>query len=269
MNPILTRLRHTALSVLFVWPILHLLFGRAGREYGVGFGRKWQLYRQIVRNTARPGCASSLLEQVSVVTEILKIPKAAPGAVAEFGCFKGFSTATISLACALTGRKLLVFDSFAGLPSPTEAVRNMFGEAVAYHEGQFCGTLAEVKENVTRFGRIDCCEFVPGYFNRTLPARPKDETYALIFEDADLPSSIRDVLTYGWPKLRKGGVFFCHEARDLSVVRIFFDQAWWRENLQAEAPGFVGSGCGIHSWEAGCCLGYCIRPIDTENPGRG
>jgi hypothetical protein len=46
-----------------------------------------------------------------------------PGHVVELGAYKGSSTAKLSLACRLAGKRLWVFDSFEGLPEPVRLRR--------------------------------------------------------------------------------------------------------------------------------------------------
>ena len=240
-----------------------------GRDYGIGLFAKLKLLRQIWRNSNQPGSASSFFEHVFLVTRLFEISKDLPGTVAEFGCYKGFSTASLSLACALTGRRLLVFDSFQGLPAPEESIHNFdTGLEVLYHQGQYTGTLEEVRRNVTLFGDVSVCEFIPGYFDATLPHRNPGERFVLIFEDADLPQSVRSVLLGTWKKLQPGCSFFCHEARDREVVKLFFDDRWWVETLGELAPGFVGSGAGIMSGPSldWCCLGFTVRPARALQP---
>ncbi len=53
------------------------------------------------------------------------------------------------------------------------------------------------------------------------------------------------MLRFAWPRLADGGLFFCHEARDLEVVKLYFDDASWRNSLGTPAPGLVGSGLGL------------------------
>jgi O-methyltransferase len=244
------------------WTAVAFLHPTVGRDYGIGFGAKWSLLRKMWRNSHQPGSASVFFEHVYIVTKLLEVPPSVEGAVGEFGCFKGMSTASLSLACALTKRRLIVFDSFEGLPEPDQAVYNLATSAeVPYERGQYAGALDEVKGNVTRFGDVRVCEFVKGYFENTLPTRPESEKFILIFEDADLPQSVRSVLCGAWRKLQPGCFFFCHEARDHEVVNLFFDQQWWSQMIGEKAPGFVGSGLGMMSgpdlnW---CCLGFTVR----------
>lgn len=86
-----------------------------------------------------------------------------PGDMLEFGCFKGFSTSMLSAVQHDLGRRLHVFDSFAGLP-PSE------GEY--YRSGDFAGGLDEVRRNVAEFGRLDVVTFHQGFSpSRCRPGR--------------------------------------------------------------------------------------------------
>jgi predicted O-methyltransferase YrrM len=208
--------------------------------------------REIVRRIRaahrdNPGrSASTFGEQIYLVRAILNLPADRPGAIAEFGCFKGMSTVAISIAAKHVSRRVLVFDSFEGLPADSEAVHQLVsGTQVDYKKGDYAGTLDEVKDLVTHYGEIGQVEFVRGYFCDTLPKRPADEKYALIFEDADLISSVRDILLYAWPRLSREGIFFCHEALDLEVAGLFFDKNYWQQTHGQKAPGLAGAGMGL------------------------
>jgi O-methyltransferase len=77
----------------------------------------------------------------------------------EAGCFKGGSTAKLSLGAQLSGRKLLVFDAFEGLPDPVTEQ-----EKLGFSKGAYEGSLEEVQKNVHAYGAIEVCEFFPGWF---------------------------------------------------------------------------------------------------------
>jgi O-methyltransferase len=55
---------------------------------------------------------------MELASAVLQVPRSTPGSVVECGCYVGGSTANLSLVCAATGRKLIIFDSFQGLPEP-------------------------------------------------------------------------------------------------------------------------------------------------------
>jgi hypothetical protein len=254
----LTRILEIARTAYVALPtILDFILGPCGREYGVGPVRKLDLFLQFLRNTNAPGAATMVGEHVTLAKALLSVPKQLEGCVAEFGCYKGLSTASLSLVCALTGRRLVVFDSFEGLPATNETIRHFNGREIRYEGGLFAGTLAEVRANVTRYGDISVCEFVKGFFSATLPLRPPEE-YVMIFEDADLPSSVIDVLRHAWGRLQPGCRYFTHEARDREVVELFYHPALW-QNPQDVAPGLVGAGLGLPLGREGSCLGYCEK----------
>lgn len=129
------------------------------------------------------------------------------GDFAEFGCFKGFSSSMLSFACNELGIQMHVFDSFMGLPP---------SDSTFYSEGDFAGTLDEVKENIRNFGVIDAVEFHKGYFSETVVGKNLPRLVSL-FMDVDLQSSARDVMS-ALSALNVRGSMFSHEcsARDFN-----------------------------------------------------
>jgi len=126
-----------------------------------------------------------------------------PGVVLECGCFKGFSTCCLSHACAALGRRLVVADSFQGLPDPA-------GEGGGYYgSGDFCGTRGEVEENLRALGRPEVVDLLPGWFRDSL--RGWQEPIAILWLDVDLASSARDVLRHAGAGLQPAGALFTHE----------------------------------------------------------
>ena len=123
------------------------------------------------------------------------------GNLAEFGCFKGYSTAMLSRACFDLGIEMDVFDSFAGLPP---------SESAYYNTGDFCGSLEEVKRNVTEFGQIRCVHFHRGFFSETLPG--SNVSPMCIWMDVDLATSSRDVMTI-LERVPVRSCVFSHECR--------------------------------------------------------
>lgn len=240
---------------------------RIGQEYGIRRLQKFILVCRMFRNSHLDGCVSSFMEHFVLAKELLGIPCHIRGDVAEFGCYKGLSTASLSLMCDLVGRRLHVFDSFSGLPEPSIQITNMIsGQKRDYRRGEYLGTLEEVKDNVSRYGVVEVCEFIEGYFNETLRRQPEIR-YVMVFEDADLPESVEAVVIYVWPNLAGGCKFFSHEARDLEVVKVFYDDVFFEARLGMRAPGLVGAGAGLplnydvknKLTHASSCLGYAEK----------
>jgi O-methyltransferase len=256
------KLAHNLAIAAFYAPpeVIRFLDPAIGADYDISVPEKLDFIGKVYRNSSRPDSLSSFLEQLALVRAVFSIPSSCEGAVAEFGCFKGYSTATLSLACRRTGRRLFVFDSFEGLPDPGNPLTHLHdGSVLTYQKGELAGSLDEVKANVTRYGAIEVCEFVKGFFENTLPLRPADEKYCLIFEDADLPSSVKTIIHHAWPRLQDGCTFFTHEARDLEVAKIFFDDDYWRQETGRDAPGMIGSGLGLSYSLIGSCMGVVVK----------
>ncbi len=178
-------------------------------------------------------CAHTHAEAVAIVTEILKVPASTPGIVLEAGCFKGGSTAKLSLATKLIGRKLFVYDSFEGLPDVNEAEKDRF------NRGEYTGALEEVKSNVGKYGALEVCEFVRGWFDQTMPSL-KDPV-VVAFVDVDLRDSLETCLNYIYPKLVPGGVIFSHDGHLPICVDLMKDASYWKR-FNEPAPEFEGLG---------------------------
>lgn len=268
LRRVLEQLSVLALACKFV-------LGRGGRANGVGRWAKLRLVVRLVRNHARIPNLTTLQQQLVMVRDIVATPRSVEGDVVECGCFEGGSTIGLSLACALVGRRLFVCDTFTGLPRPQE------GEAVDVHaalgvyhhwqEGDFRGRggLEGVRENVRRYGELDVCRFVEGLYRDTLPSLDTN-AIILVYEDADLASSVEDCIEFLWPKLQTGCRFYCQEPFSISVVGLFYDRVWWRERMDSTPPGFFGSGGGVDFVLKGSGLGFAIKfdPESVQATGR-
>jgi O-methyltransferase len=208
------------------------------------------LVRMALKTTLtshRVQTASHYYEHLTMIAAFLGMPEDVEGVVVECGCFKGGSTINLSLGAHLAGRELHVYDSFAGLPDPTEAdaAHTLLGRPVVhtYEAGMYAGGLEEVRRNVERYGKIGVTSFHPGFFSDSMA--DFDTPVAVAFVDVDLRSSLEDCVRAIWPHLAEGGSFFIHEAEHREMVDFFYDQAWWRGELGVDAPGLIGGGTGI------------------------
>lgn len=236
-----------------------------GRAYGVSRGQKEELAAAFRRNTVEIPSGTSWLCHVALAQELLSLPKDAPGDVVECGCWKGASTASLSAVCRLVGRKLLVCDSFEGLPEDEPQVTHEYphlGVYGFYQKGMYSGRLEEVRANIERCGDVSVCEFVPGFFSDTLAGALKGPL-AFAFLDVDLASSMRDCLKHIWPLLIEGGAVYTDDSCDMEVVRVWFDEEWWGREVGARAPGYVGSGCGLPLDPNYSALGYARKMGDA------
>jgi len=81
-------------------------------------------------------CEHAEAEILSVVRAVLTIPASVKGCVVEAGCFKGGSTAKLSIAARLAKRDFLIFDSFEGIPQNVEPhEKNIWGGIARFPSG--------------------------------------------------------------------------------------------------------------------------------------
>lgn len=230
----------------------HLVFvvSRLGQPYGIGPQQKFALIRKIQKNVRNTSGGTTIEQHLLLAEELFKIPASVKGDVVECGCWRGTSSATLSLICALVGRKLYVCDSFEGLPEPRNEEERYDIHASSteqyyvWEKGEYSASLELVRNTISRYGDISVCSFVKGYFSDSLKTFDPGPI-AFVFEDADLASSVEDCLTYLWPMMSEGGRFYSHEPWSEHVVALFYDKRWWKETFNTHIPGFYGSGLGI------------------------
>jgi O-methyltransferase len=149
----------------------------------------------------RSGVQNSALEVFAIAAHLVTLhAHHVDGPFLEFGCFKGFSTAILSDACHQLGITMHVFDSFSGLPP---------SDSSYYHEGEFAGSLPEVRRNVFAYGRPQPVVFHEGFFSDTLRGFTEPRLMC-VWMDVDLESSSADVMAV-LPRLDPRGVLFSHE----------------------------------------------------------
>lgn len=221
--------------------------------YRMTFVKKMHLGWRMFLNRRRIPTAGSFRGHLAMALKLFETPPDQAGDVIECGTFKGGSAANLSLVCRITGRKLRIFDSFQGLPAGEPGDR----EAAHYGKGDFAGSLDEVRRNIERYGAIECCEFIQGWYNETLPRL--DRPVLLAYLDVDLEASLDTCVRCIWPHLVDRGYMFTDECPGMNYVALFFSERWWREHFNREPPGLIGAGTGLP-------LGnYYIGPFD-ETP---
>jgi O-methyltransferase len=208
-------------------------------EYRMTWLRKLWLGWRFFVNQVRIPTASTYKSHLAMALKLLEMPSSAPGVVAECGTWKGGSAANLSLVCKIVRRRLIVFDSFEGLPSADDKDR----EGRKYKVGEFAGTLAEVQRNIARGGELSVCEFRTGWFDDTLP--DFKEPVALVYLDVDLESSLHTCLIHFWPLLATQGYLFTDEYLNIAYCSVFFSESYWRRYFNQSPPGLIGAGMGL------------------------
>ena len=208
-------------------------------HYRMGWWRRMALGLRMFRNTLRIRTGTSYKTHLVMALKLLETPPEVVGDVVECGTWKGGSAANLSLVCRIAGRRLKVFDSFQGLPEGRPGDR----EAAGYAKGDYCGTLDEVRRNIGRHGAIEVCDFVPGWFEDTLPTFTSP--VVLAFLDVDLEAILDTCVRHLWPRLVEGGHLFTDEAVGLDYTALFFSERWWQRYFGRTPPGLMGAGTGL------------------------
>jgi len=201
----------------------------------VSFFQKLLIIKQLYIISDAVPCPHTQHEVIAFIRTILALPESTPGCIVEAGAYKGGSTAKFSIAAAMANRRLVVFDSFEGLPPHTEEQgRNIFGEEAQFPPGSYCGSLDEVKLNVERFGVLKACEFIKGLFDDTMPrfSRP----IAAMYLDVDLASSTRSCLKCLYPLLVPGGALYSQDGHLPRVIDVFNDDQFWSDEVGCPKP---------------------------------
>ncbi len=152
-------------------------------------------------------CSQTSIYEMLVIANQLFILRSygVEGSVLECGCFKGFSSCCLSIACRRLGYPFVIADSFAGLPASNEV--DLEGES--YQVGDFTGTREEVEGNLRTFGDPLGVELIQGWYSDTLKGWKRP--LAALWLDVDLWTSAVDVLNPCLPALDPRGSIFSHE----------------------------------------------------------
>lgn len=157
--------------------------------------------------------AMSIINQIRSETEmqltnseaywVFKMAKATAkieGDMVEAGVYRGGSA---KLICEAKGNRVLhLFDTFAGLPAPSEADDQLQG---------YAGKCYARLEDVTSYlrGYPNVC-FYKGLFPKT--AEPiEHRRFSFVHLDVNLYSSTLDSLKYLYPRMNRGGIILCHD----------------------------------------------------------
>ena len=138
-----------------------------------------------------------------------------PGDFVECGVWRGgsaFVMARVLQHFGVTGRKVWLCDSFEGLPPPEDvdgpaARRYAAGSLNARATDNCSACLADVQAGAEALGLGPYVEFVPGWFDQTLPGlRRRVGDIALLRIDADWHASVRCCLDNLYDAVAPGGL---------------------------------------------------------------
>lgn len=208
------------------------------KAYRISTFKKFKLGFKMFLNTIRIPTATSYKSHLAMALKILETPPDILGDIVECGTWKGGCATNLSLVCKIVGRKIKIYDSFEGLPEAEHGDRE-----AGYKKGDYCGTIDEVKSNIERYGAIECCEFIKGWFKDTLPKL--NYPVLLAFLDVDLEASLDMCVRHIWPNLVDNGYIFIDEVVGTNYCALFYSEKYWEKYFNRTPPGLIGAGTGL------------------------
>ena len=172
-----------------------------------------------------------------------------PGALVDCGTYNGGSTALLSAGAP--NRDIWAFDSFEGLPAPSERDTDDpsvdLEEAAEFFRGKCLGTEERLREAVARYGAPRLLHVRKGWFQNTLPEAREESDRLLYCMSMVLVRPIYTVLDNLYEFVVPGGAIviddyagvpsagratddFKHAAGDTTpMIRIDQCSAYWRK----------------------------------------
>jgi Macrocin-O-methyltransferase (TylF) len=159
------------------------------------------LYRKVRAHTM---CSNARLRSLHEECKDV-VKRGIPGAIVECGCARGGSVALMALTLKDLGerRDLWLFDTFEGLPAPTQNDPDF--EIADAFTGTCVGTLEDVRSLFVRLEVEKNVHMVKGLFQDTL-ASADTGPIALLHIDGDWYDSVRVCLEALYDRVTPGGV---------------------------------------------------------------
>jgi hypothetical protein len=157
------------------------------------------LYRQIKPLTMCSYARLLALHRAVLYLEANQIS----GDIVECGVAHGGSAAMMALTLTDQTRHLWLFDTFEGLPAPTEADPDR--HIASLYTGAFRASVEEVQSSFRRLGIAQATTIVPGLFQDTLPLWG-GQAIALLHVDGDWYESVRATLDNLYDHVSSGGI---------------------------------------------------------------
>jgi len=137
----------------------------------------------------------------------------------EAGCWNGGSTAKFSVLCDLFGYKLHVYDSFEGVEQTDDEL--------AFFGGKYAAPEELVKDNVSKYGKIDVVTFHKGWFKDTFKKLTFDDPVGLVYIDCDLKTGTIEVLEGLKKNFSTNAYIFSQDFHISPIKKLLEDRSFW------------------------------------------
>jgi O-methyltransferase len=236
-------------------------FIRNGKNHSVSESHRAALVQRFELIDSKVPIKTTPTDGLFLAEMLLNIK--ADGDLVECGCYAGGSSAKLSILAKLLNRKLIVCDSFEGLPAVEEYYlrdqhcRRSDEWTSDWTKGRYASRLEEMRNNVANFGEVTACNFVKGWFSETLNDSNLPQRLSFAFVDVDLATSAGDCLESLWPRLDEHGIFVTHDTAYIKVLLAFYRPEIWRDTFHSMPPILFGAGFGLCNESPH--LGYMVK----------
>jgi predicted O-methyltransferase YrrM len=175
-------------------------------------GHRAERLRSILR--VRQSSRSLLLNpcEAAQLLSAVKAAEKVPGALAEVGVASGTSARMI--AEQSPGKILHLFDTFSGLPKPSEL------DAQKFRESDFNFKIEQVRKYLDGMQVV----FHPGMFPAETGKEVEREQFSFVHLDVDLYESTLNSLIFFYPRLSRGGIILSHDYVTAEGVNRAFEE---------------------------------------------
>ena len=97
-----------------------------GFKYNLSSYDKQKIVQRIQITLAKIDSATSLNVQIELGKKILQLDPNDKNYIVECGCYKGASSVALSIFSKITDRKLIIYDSFQGLPADKDKISSRY-----------------------------------------------------------------------------------------------------------------------------------------------
>lgn len=243
--------RHTTLQTNMkdAYGYLRARFINNGKGKDINEPIREDLVKRFERIDKEVPIASTPTDGLFLAEMLLNIQ--ADGDIIECGCYAGGSSAKLSILAELLNRKLIVFDSFEGLPAVEQCYlkdqhcRRSSDWVTDWDKGKYAARLDKVQSNIERCGEISVCSLVKGWFNETLTRNNLPERVSFVFTDVDLANSARNCFIAIWPLLSNCGIYVTHDTAYIKVLLELYNAKLWKDQFKSIPPILFGAGYGL------------------------
>jgi len=139
-------------------------------------------------------------ERKYVLREFARFVRNVPGCMAECGCYQGASA--YFMAREYPDVPMHLFDSFEGLPEPSEHDVPKHSDERPWQQGDFLTSEQTIRKNLHELKNIFYHKgWIPDRFSDV-----SDKRFRLVHIDVDLYQPTKDCLNFFYPRMNGGGV---------------------------------------------------------------